>query len=193
MNRTKHAIAAAIALTLLPAAAFAGGDAGFVFTIHGFYIIDFIVFVGIIVYFGRKPIAAALDQRYKNIAAEIDEAKNLREQAQAKYEEYKLRLERLEDELKQVIDDVKEGTEHEVERIIADAKKEADRIAADEAVRVAQEAKKIRQELAKHGAQLALELAEAQIREHLNKPGAQQAYLDRNLSELQARIDSEAA
>ena len=177
-------IAAVAAAILTPSLAFAGGDAGFEFTIHGFYLIDFALFVGLIVYFGRKPIAAMLDDRYKSVAADIEQAAVLRQQAEAKYEEYKLRLERLEDELAKVIDDVKAGTEHEVDRILKDAEREADRIASDERARLAQETKKIRQELASHAAKMALELAEKQVRERLAQPGAQDKLVDRNLTEL---------
>lgn len=183
-QRRLGALTTLLAVSLVPSLAFAGGDAGFEFTIHGYYLIDFAVFVGIIVYFGRKPIAAMLDQRYKTVAADIEQAKALREQAEAKHEEYRLRLERLEDELTKVMEDVKAGTEHEVERILNDAQLEADRIALDERARLAQESKKIRQELAAHAAKMALELAEKQVRQRLAAPAEQDKLVQRNLIEL---------
>ena len=194
IGRTCHraslrtAVSALIAAVLAsPALAFASEDAGFTFKIHGFYLIDFAVFVGIIVYFGRKPIAAALDQRYKNVATDIEEARELHEQAKAKYDEYALRLDRLEDELAKVIDEVRAGTEKERTRILGDAEREVDRIKSDARARLSQETKKIRQELATHAANFALELAQAQIHERLAQPGAQLALIDRSLSELDER------
>lgn len=184
MRNTAVALSTLLAASLAPSMAFAGGDAGFEFTIHGYYLIDFAIFAGLIVYFGRKPIAAMLDQRYKTVAADIEQAKVLRDQAQAKHEEYRLRLERLEDELTKVMDDVKAGTQHEVERILNDAQREAERIASDERARLAQESKKIRQELAAHAAKMALELAEKQVRERLAAPAAQDKLVQRNLQEL---------
>lgn len=187
MNRTVAAVTSTfLAALLAPTLAYASGDAGFEFTIHGYYLLDFAVFVGLIVYFGRKPIAALLDDRYKSVAADIEQARVLRETAEAKYEEYKLRLERLEDELAKAMDGVKAGTESEVKRILRDAQTEADRIAADERARLAQESKKIRQELAAHAATMALELAEKQVLERLAQPGAQDGLVQRNLIELAA-------
>ena len=62
----------ALAMTaLLPSIALAGGDVGFEFDLHGYYIIDFVVFFGALIYFGRRPIAAMLDQRHKTVAAEM--------------------------------------------------------------------------------------------------------------------------
>jgi len=170
-----------------PAIALAGGDAGFEFEVHGYYIIDFIIFVGIIVYFGRKPIAAMLDQRHKSVAEEIQKAHAMHAEAEAKYNEYRFRLERLDAELSTVLDDVRKGTEVEVDRILEDARKAADRIASDEKTRLEQEAKKIRDNLARHAAEVALELAEVQVRTRLAKDGKQDQLVDRVVNELEKR------
>ncbi|MCO4761421.1 MAG: hypothetical protein KC502_07945 [Myxococcales bacterium] len=178
------------AVMLTPALALASGDAGFVFTIHGYYLIDFAVFLGILIYFGRKPIAAALDGRYKTIVQEIEEATVLHQQAQARYDEYKERLGRLEEELAQVIADVREGTEIECGRILEDARASADRIAADEAARIAQEGKKIREELAAHAVDVALKISTAQIEKQLGAP-EQQVLVDRVIAQLGASATQE--
>ena len=65
-----------------------------------------------------------------DVVAEIEAAKEIRADAQARYEEYTARLDRLEMELAELIGDVRKGTEMECERILADAKATADRIAA---------------------------------------------------------------
>lgn len=177
------ALAGGVLLT--PTLALASGDAGFTFSIHGYYIIDFLVFVGILVYFGRKPIAAALDGRYKTIVQEIDEAKQLRDQAQARFDEYKERLSHLETELATVIADVREGTQLECQRILEDARATADRIAAEEAARIAQEGKKVREELAAHAVDVALKLATGQIEQKLDA-AHQQQLIDQVIAELDA-------
>ena len=176
-----------VAILATPTLALAGGDAGFEFKIHGLYIIDFFVFAGIIVYFGRKPIAAMLDQRHKDVAEEIQKAQVMAAEAEAKYDEYRFRLDRLEEELTTVLDEVREGTKVEVARIMQDAQKTADRIAADETVRLQQEAKKIRDNLARHGAEMALELAEAQVRTRLDKGDTHDHLVARIVTELEER------
>ena len=175
------------AILTTPALALASGDAGFEFTIHGFYIIDFFIFAGIIVYFGRKPIAAMLDQRHKNVAEEIQRAQVMADEAEARFNEYRFRLDRLEGELTAVLDEVRKGTKIEVARILADAQTTADRIAGDEQARLQQEAKKIRDGLARHAAEMALDLAEAQVRTRLAKGDKHDQMVERIVAELEAR------
>ena len=155
----------------------------FTLTIHGYYIIDFVVFAAILVYFGRKPIAAMLDARYKQVVADIEEARALRESAQARFDEYKARLEHLEDELATMLADVRKGTRSEVTRILADARTTSERIAAEESARLSQEAKRIREQLAEHAASLALQFAEEELRRELT-PDVQQRLVARTLDEL---------
>ncbi len=172
-----------VGASLVPSVALASGG-GFTFTIHGYYLIDFAVFLGILIYFGRKPIAAALDGRYKTVVEEIEEATRLRADAQARYDEYKARLERLEEELAEVIAEVRVGTEVECKRILEEAKATADRISAEEAARVAQEGKKVREELAAHAVDVALNLATTQIAAKLDAQ-RQQGLVDRVIAELE--------
>lgn len=183
-------VAAAYGLTavatalLLPSVAWASGDVGFEFTIHGFYLVDFAVFVGLLVYFGRRPIAAFLDGRYKTVAAEIEEARALREAAQQRFDAYKARLEALESEVAAALQDVRAGTMTEVKRILEDARATADRIAAEEHVRLQQESKRLRDELAAYAASTALELAERELRGALT-PQVQAELVARTIAELE--------
>jgi F-type H+-transporting ATPase subunit b len=173
---------AAIAL-LTPALAWAS-DGGFVFTIHGYYIINFVIFVGLIVYFARKPVQASLQARYDAVAREMEEAQAMKAEAEEKYAEYKARVERLDTEIQKVLDDVEAGTAAEVDHILADARVAVEKITAEEAVRLAQEGKRLRQELAREAAGLAVELAEGLIKERLN-PGVHQQLVATALSDLE--------
>ncbi len=170
---------------LVPSLALAGGDVGFEFDLHGYYIIDFVVFFGALIYFGRRPLAAMLDQRHKTVVAEIDAARAFRQEAQVQYNQSKIRLERLEEELEKVISDVRSGTEIECERILTEARQSAERIALDEKTRLQQEAKKIRDALGRHAADLALQLAEAKVRDKLGKKAAQDKFMTRAVSEIE--------
>ncbi len=180
--RRVDTLVAAVAAAFAPSVAFASD---FEFTIHGFYIIDFLVFVGILVYVGRKPIAAMLDSRYKTVVAEIDEARALREAAQARFDEYKARLDHLETELASALTEVRKGTRIEVERILADARVSADRIAAEESARLSQESKRLREELAATASSAALRLAEAELQATMDA-AIQARLVERTLNELES-------
>ena len=84
--------------------------------------IGFISFLGLLAYLGvHRKLIDALDQRQSRIKAELDEARRLREEAQALLAEF---------ERKGL------AAESEAEAIIASAKTEAERLAAEAKVRM---------------------------------------------------------
>jgi F-type H+-transporting ATPase subunit b len=83
--------------------------------------VGFVIFLGILVYVGvPKLITKSLDDRATRIQAELDEARRLREDAQALLAEYQRK---------------KQQAEGEAQAIIVSAKAEAERIAAEAKVR----------------------------------------------------------
>jgi len=79
--------------------------------------IAFLVFVGILLYVGtHRAIAAALDKRGERIAAELEEARRLKEEAQKLVAEFKRK---------------QREAEVEAESIVTAAKTEAERLAAE--------------------------------------------------------------
>jgi F-type H+-transporting ATPase subunit b len=79
--------------------------------------IAFLLFVAILLYYGvHRTIAAALDNRGARIAAELDEARRLKEEAQKLVAEYKRK---------------QREAETEAESIVTAAKAEAERLASE--------------------------------------------------------------
>ncbi len=170
-----------------PALAFAEGTCEpneFCFQVQGYYILDFIAFVAIIVYAARKPLAAFLDKRYADVSKEIAAAHELRDAAQQKYNAYKARMDNLAVEMDKILTDARAGTEVEVQRILAEAKAQVERVTAEEQIRLDQESKRIRDELQRDAAALALKLAEQLVRERLDA-ATQAKLVDRALKEIE--------
>jgi F-type H+-transporting ATPase subunit b len=83
--------------------------------------VAFVIFMGIVVYAGAPAlITRALDDRGARIKAELDDARRLREEAQAVLAEYQGR---------------RQKAEQEAEAIIATAKAEGERMAAEAAAK----------------------------------------------------------
>jgi F-type H+-transporting ATPase subunit b len=84
--------------------------------------VSFVLFVGVILYVGaHKKVLDALDQRSARIKSELDEARRLRDEAAQLLAEYQR----------------KQGeAEREAQAIIADAKAEAGRVAAEARVKM---------------------------------------------------------
>jgi F-type H+-transporting ATPase subunit b len=79
--------------------------------------IAFVIFLGILVYFGaHRRVIDALDQRQVRIKAELDEARRLRDEAQALLAEYQRK---------------RGDADREAEAIIAGATAEAERLAVE--------------------------------------------------------------
>lgn len=109
-----------LALTLAAAPALAAGETFVSLTNTNFIVlIAFLVFLGVLVYFGvPKQLARLLDKRAFDIRSEIEEARGLRDEAQALLASYERR---------------QKDVQEQAGRIVANAR--------DEATRAAEEAK----------------------------------------------------
>lgn len=96
---------------------------------------------------GRKPIAAALQNRRDSIAREIEEAQRIKSEAEARAKVYQAKLEALEGDLFAAREALLRAGEAERDRIVAEAEAKADRIRKDAEFIALQELKQIRQDL----------------------------------------------
>jgi F-type H+-transporting ATPase subunit b len=84
--------------------------------------LGFFLFVGVLAYFGiPQKMLAALDSRGARIKAELDEARKLRDEAEALLAQYRRK---------------REEAEREAQAIIAGAREEAERVAAEAKARM---------------------------------------------------------
>jgi F-type H+-transporting ATPase subunit b len=84
--------------------------------------VGFFLFVGVLVYFGiPQKMLAALDSRGARIKAELDDAKRLRDEAEALLAQYRRK---------------RQEAEREADEIIAGARAEAERVAAEAKARM---------------------------------------------------------
>ena len=118
-----------VLLTLLiSSVAFAGGEGE---STLNHQIINFVVFVSILIFFGRKGISDALKNRSNTIAEEILEAQRLQKQASDALVKYENMLTEFQAERERMLEQYRQQGEAEKEELIASGHKEADRIKAD--------------------------------------------------------------
>lgn len=154
----------AVAL-LVPATAFAGE---FQWTVQGFYVIDFLLLVGILVWGVRKPLKSYLEKRRSNVVAEIERAQQLKADAEALLSEYRAKLADLEAERKRILEDFVRAGERERERIMSEAHQAADRMVAETERRVEQEGKRLVALLEIEVIEAAMTAAEEQVKSRVN-------------------------
>ncbi len=129
--------------------------------------INLVVLLAVLVFFGRKPIAAFFRDRRARIQEELSAAAELQSRAEARNAELQRKLADLQGELDQIRATAGRRAEAERESILADAAAAAERIQRDARAAIDQELRRAREELREEASDLAVELAGRLLSERL--------------------------
>jgi F-type H+-transporting ATPase subunit b len=146
-----------------PAAAAGDGGPGLVYPI-----INLLLLLAVLVYFGRKPILDFFGERRGKIQDDLKAAADLQREAEERYASWQRKLADLESELENIRTTAQERAERERDQIIADANSTAERIRSDATAAIDQELRRSRAVLREEAADLALELAGNLLREQVS-------------------------
>ena len=130
---------------------------------------NFAIFVAILVYFLAKPIKKGLAGRREEIEKALAEAKRIKEEAEAKFAEYDLKLARATEEIAEISDSIRREGEREKIKIIESAKLMAIKIEQDAENAADLEVAKARTELQREAVQLAVGIAEELLKKNFTK------------------------
>ncbi len=131
--------------------------------------LNFAALVYILVRFGKKPVATALNGRIESIQNAFDDLDARRAEAEKKYAEYEHKLSGIDEQAKRILESFKEQGEAEKEKIIAQARDTAEAIKAQAEFYVRQELANAKKELQSEIADMAVKMAEELIRKNLNE------------------------
>jgi F-type H+-transporting ATPase subunit b len=126
----------------------------------GWYIVDFVLFVGLLVYFTRKPIRGAFIARHNAIKRAIDDNQAAFDSAKADYDKTRDKLAAVDREVGSLIGKVKEDGAFERERIIESAKSYSARMREDVKGIIGNEANAAKTRLQRSVAEQALRVAQ---------------------------------
>jgi len=187
-----------LALCLLPfllaGAAFAAGDGGGHGDEHGalevpvYEIINFILLVGVIIYFARTPAKEFFKSRRSTIESDITAATSLLDDAEQTNSELQRRIADLDNEVEEIRAVARRRAEEERERILAEAHDSAERIRRDAVASVDQEVRKAQADLRDEAAALASELAAGILKEKVGD-----ADRDRLMDDFISRVEQGGA
>jgi F-type H+-transporting ATPase subunit b len=119
-----------------------------------------VMLFGVLLVFGRKPVAEALKQRKLRIVSGMDDAARMKAEAQKSLAEYEDKLKRLDSEVERIRTEMREAAEAERRRILAEAKERRERMERDAHLLVEQEQKAARDALVRESVNAALRSAE---------------------------------
>jgi F-type H+-transporting ATPase subunit b len=131
-------------------------------------IVNFILFVGLLYYFGKGPVAEFMKNRSDTIGSEIAAAKRLREEAEAELAEYRGKLEQFDRQREEILEGYVKAGESEAEALVEAAREHAERLKRDAEISIQQEIIRARTALSEEIVQDALSVARQTIRERLD-------------------------
>jgi F-type H+-transporting ATPase subunit b len=144
--------------------------------------------LGVLFYFGRKPISEFFSTRRGTIQSELSQAAELLAQAEKRNSELQRRLVSLGSDVEGIRDESARRAEQEAERILNDARDAAERIRRDARAGVAQELRRAQADLREEAAELALEIAARKLAENVGD-----ADRDRLVDEFILRVEPDAS
>ena len=126
--------------------------------------VNFVIFIGLLVYFLRRPLADFLANRRLSISSQLDESEQLKTAAQTRFDELDTRIEAFDQEIAGMLARVKADCEMERGKAIANANEAAEMLRAAAERGVGKELEKARHGLRAETVELALTLAEDVLR-----------------------------
>ncbi|MDO8461292.1 MAG: ATP synthase F0 subunit B [Deltaproteobacteria bacterium] len=132
-------------------------------------IINFVIFVGVLTYFLRKPLREFWLVRRSQLALQIEEATKLAREAGEKHASYEKRLSHIEKEAQQLVAELKNDGELQKKQILKESKEWELSMNEEWKKIAAQEIRKAKIVLQKEAVQLAAEIAEKLVHDHFEK------------------------
>ncbi len=144
----------------------------------GWFLIDFAIFVWILVKMGKKQAGAAFKARHERIKTDISTAEEGENKARSYSYEYVQKLERADEERRLLIDGSEEDGIRDREHAIVEAKEYAERLIKDGAGVAALEERRAYARLKKTAVSMAIAGAREEIAESINGEDRQRLFDD---------------
>lgn len=147
--------------------------------------VNLVIVLGVLFYFARKPILEYFAMRRSDIKRDLEASADLLTAAEHRNSQIQRKLVDLESQLVEIVETSRRRADDESERILAEARKTAERIHGDAKIAAEQELVRARRTLRAEAAELAVELAGEILRENVS-----QGDRDRLIDEFITRVES---
>ena len=135
----------------------------------------------------NKVLPKYLADRRASVVDGLEEAKRMKAEADAKYEEYSKRIDTMDDELARVREDMKKAGLDERDRLVKEAAEKAERMHAEARFVIQQQMKQLKEELTREAIESAIAAADKILRERTSAAD-QQRLADEYLTKLKASV-----
>jgi F-type H+-transporting ATPase subunit b len=127
-----------------------------------------ILFFGLVIRFAREPVARGLQERRDRIQRGIEEATQMREEAERSLAAYRQKLDTLGAEIERVRREMREGAEADRRRVLEDAAARRVRLEQEAKQLIERELEAARDQLTRETAQAALQSARELLRQNVS-------------------------
>jgi F-type H+-transporting ATPase subunit b len=146
-------------------------------------IVNLVIIIGVLFFYGRKFLGNILTQRREQIEQEIREAEGRAKSAEAELKQAQQKLAQAQEEAKRILAEAEENAQKAKEKILATADREVERIKESANQDVNSEQERAIAELRERVAMLAMQRVEAQLQDRLDE-SAQHQLIDRSIAQL---------
>ncbi len=146
----------------------AGEDSGSSPLEFVFRVMNFLILVGILYYFAKKPVGAGLKSSAEMAKKNLEEAREAKKQAEAELQGFQEKLSNMKQEAESLVANAQKDAENEKERIIAEAEALANRMKEQAKFSIDQEFRKAELELRQWVAKEAVQIAEEMIKKKID-------------------------
>jgi len=147
--------------------------------------VNFVILVGVLVYFTRKPIVDGIRNSIESVRKMLMDAEESRLAAEARMKEAEERLARIDSEVTELLEAARKEGETERERILAETAEAVEKIRRETSLSMEQEVKKSREILKRDATEAAVALAEKIIKEKVT-PEDHRRFIADYLEKLEA-------
>lgn len=167
--RAVGAVVAALVLAAPAVAAAAGGGGhDFRWSVEGLFILDFVILFGGLFFLARKPVANLVRRRREALTERVREAHGERDEALAKRNDYRQRMARIDDEVREIVENAKSDAQRLKQNILDESQSQLARMADDARARARDEVERLRGRLRAELVEAALSEAEVGLRAQLD-------------------------
>lgn len=147
-------------------------------------VVNFLILLGVLLYVSRKPFSKFLVERSDEWRSHIEDAARLHDDAQTMLKEYESKVQALDSQIEQILDEAKKSGAAEKERIIEQAKKSAEKMIADAQLQAENMTEQERFRLQKETLLAAIEQAKADLGKQMDKQ-SHQSWVDYFVEEVE--------
>ncbi len=191
-NKRLLTITTVAASTIISAAALAADPQAalpaFPWVDWGVGILNLVIFLAIIIKFAGPGIQKHFAERRRLFVYNLEEAARLRQEAEARLEEYSARLDSLDRQRQELLEEYHAQGEREKIRIVDAAKKQVEKMRVDAELTIKQDVKKAVADIEQQAVNLAVEMAHKLAQEKLDT-AARNRLVDRYVADLGQRTN----